>query len=180
MFGCEAGDPRLHRQFRDLDLNDDGLIDERDWNFYRARKSARNRLLAIRHGGSGDVTNTNVIWDMQKFLPNAPSPLIYQGILYMVKDGGILTALDPKTGKILKQGRLAGALGTYYASPVGAAGKVFLLSQEGKLTVIKAGSDREILAVNNLDDDAYATPAIVDNKLYVRTRGMLYCFSDKE
>jgi outer membrane protein assembly factor BamB len=117
---------------------------------------------------------------MQKFLPNAPSPLIYQGILYMVKDGGILTALDPKTGKILKQGRLAGALGTYYASPVGAAGKVFLLSQEGKLTVIKAGSDWEILAVNNLDDDAYATPAIVDNNLYVRTRGMLYCFSDKE
>ena len=175
-----AGEPRLQRQFRDLDLNDDGLIDERDWNFYRARKSARNRLLAIRHGGSGDVTNTNVIWDMQKFLPNAPSPLIYQGILYMVKDGGILTALDPKTGKILKQGRLAGALGTYYSSPVGAAGKVFVLSQEGKLTVLKAGADWEILAVNNLDDDAYATPAIVDNKLYVRTRGMLYCFSDKE
>ena len=61
-----------------------------------------------------------------------------------------------------------------------AAGKVFLTSQEGKATVIKAGADWEILAVNNLEDDAYATPAIVDNKLYVRTRGTMYCFGDKD
>jgi len=115
---------------------------------------------------------------MQKFLPNCPSPLIYQGVMYLVKDGGILTALDPKTGRILKQGRLAGALDTYYASPVGAAGKVFLLSQQGKATVIKAGADWEILAVNDLDDETFATPAILDDKLYLRTRGMLYCFSD--
>jgi outer membrane protein assembly factor BamB len=87
-------------------------------------------------------------------------------------------ALDPKTGKILKQGRLRGALDEYYASPVGAAGKVFLLSQQGKVTVVKAGADWEILAVNDLDDEAYAT-AIVDEKLYVRTRGTLYCFADK-
>jgi outer membrane protein assembly factor BamB len=64
-----------------------------------------------------------------------------------------------------------GALGNYYSSPVGAAGKVSLTSQEGKLTVIKPGADWEILAGNNLDDEAYPTPAIVDNKLYVRTRG---------
>jgi len=106
--------------------------------------------------------------------------LIYQGVMYLVKDGGILTALDPKTGAILKRGRLRGALDQYFASPVGGAGKVFLLSQQSKVTVIKAGADWEILAVNDLDDDAYATPAIVDNNLYVRTRSMLYCFADKE
>ena len=98
----------------------------------------------------------------------------------MIKDGGILTALDPKTGKILKQGRLSGALGAYYSSPVGSAGMVFLASQEGKVTVIKAGADWQILAVNNMDDEAYATPAIVDNKLYMRTRGTIYCFGDKD
>jgi outer membrane protein assembly factor BamB len=175
-----ADDPKFQKQFYTVDLNNDGLLDERDWNFYRARKSARNTLLAIRHGGKGDITSTNVMWSMQKFLPNTPSPLLYQGVLYLVKDGGILTALDPKSGKMLKQGRLSGALGTYYSSPVGAAGKVFLTSQEGKVTVLKPGADWEILAVNNLGDEAYATPAIVDNKLYVRTRGTLYCFSDKE
>ena len=100
--------------------------------------------------------------------------------MYVVKEGGILTALDPKTGKILKQGRLTGALDNYYASPVGAAGKVFLLSQQGKVTVVKAGPDWEILSVNDLDDDSYATPAIVGDKLYIRTRGMLYCFADKK
>jgi outer membrane protein assembly factor BamB len=161
-----------------LDLNSDGFVDAGEWDFYRARRAARNNLLAIRHGGRGDLTGTNVIWNMQKFLPNCPSPLIYQGVMYLIKDGGILTALDPRTGRILKQGRLAGALDTYYASPVAAAGKVFLLSQQGKATVIKAGADWEVLAVNDLDDDTFATPAIFDNKLYLRTRGTMYCFSE--
>src|SRR5579864_6854600 len=174
-----ADDPKMQKGYYLLDLNNDGFVDEHEWDFYRARRAARNNLLAIRHGGHGDLTGTNVIWSVQKFLPNCPSPLIYQGVMYLVKDGGILTALDPKTGKILKQGRLAGALDTYYASPIGAAGKVFLLSQQGKATVIKAGADWEILAVNDLDDETFATPAILDNKLYLRTRGMLYCFSDK-
>ena len=88
--------------------------------------------------------------------------------------------MDPKTGKISETGPAPGAQGVYYSSSVGAAGKVFLTSQEGKITVIKAGAEWEILAVNNMDDEAYATPAILDNKLYVRTRGTMYCFSDKE
>ena len=68
---------------------------------------------------------------------------------------------------------------TTYASPVRGGGKVFLLSQQGKATVIKAGAEWEILNVNDLDEMAYATPAIVDDNLYVRTRGKLYCFADK-
>jgi outer membrane protein assembly factor BamB len=173
-----ADDPKMLKGYYLLDLNSDGFVDAGEWDFYRARRAARNNLLAIRHGGRGDLTGTNVIWNMQKFLPNCPSPLIYQGVMYLIKDGGILTALDPKTGRILKQGRLAGALDTYYASPVAAAGKVFLLSQQGKATVIKAGADWEVLAVNDLDDDTFATPAIFDNKLYLRTRGTMYCFSE--
>ncbi len=90
---------------------------------------------------------------MQKFLPRCTSPLLYEGVLYVVKEGGILTALNTKTGEILKQGRLKGALDDYYASPVGAAGKVFLLSQQGKATVIRAGADWDILASNDLEDE---------------------------
>jgi outer membrane protein assembly factor BamB len=86
-------------------------------------------------------------------------------------------SIDPKTGKMLKQGRLMGALDLYYASPVAAADKVYLLSQQVKATVVKAGADWEILAVNDLEDDAVATPAIVDDRLYIRTRGTLYCFA---
>jgi outer membrane protein assembly factor BamB len=135
--------------------------------------------MAIRHGGRGDLTSTNVLWSAQKFIPRCTSPLLYEGVLYLVKEGGILTALDPKTGKILKQGRLAGALEDYYASPVGGGGKVILLSQQGKATVLKAGAEWEVLQVNDLDETAYATPAIVGDNLYVRTRSTLYCFADK-
>jgi outer membrane protein assembly factor BamB len=175
-----ADDPKMQRGYYLLDLDGNGFLDEKEWDFYRARRAARNNLLAIRHGGHGDLTSTNVVWSMQKFLPNCPSPLIYQGVMYLVKDGGILTALDPKTGKIFKQGRLRGALDGYYASPVGACGKVYLLSQQGKATVIKAGPDWEILASNDLEEDTFATPAIFDNKLFLRTHGTLYCFAQKD
>ena len=74
-----------------------------------------------------------------KFLPNVPSPVLYEGVLYIVKDGGILTSLDPATGKILKQARLAGAPETYYSSPVAADGKIYTTSLEGKASVIRAG-----------------------------------------
>jgi len=170
-------DPRLQKGFVNNDLDGGGTLDERDWEFYRARRSARNSLLAIKHGGRGDLTKSNVLWSMQKFLPNCPSPLLYQGVMYLIKDGGILTTLDPKTGKILKQGRLPGALDTYYASPVGADGKVLLISQQGKATLLRAAGEWEVLASIDFEDEAYATPAIVDDRLYIRTRGHLYCFS---
>lgn len=169
---------RLQKGFYLMDLNGKGHLTEKDWSFYRARRSARNALVAIQHGGKGDVTDTHVKWRLQKFLPNSPSPLIYQGVLYLIKDGGVLTSLDPKTGEIFKQERLTGALDTYYASPVGGAGKVYFLSQQGKMTVIKAGAQWEIVATNDLEDDVFATPAIVENRMYLRTRGMLYCFEE--
>ncbi len=169
---------RLQKGFYLMDLNGKGHLTEKDWSFYRARRSARNALIAIQHGGKGDITNTYVKWRLQKFLPNSPSPLIYQGVMYLIKDGGVLTSLDPKTGEIFKQERLTGALDTYYASPVAGAGKVYFLSQQGKVTVIKAGPQWEIASTNDLEDDVFATPAIVENRMYLRTRGTLYCFEE--
>jgi outer membrane protein assembly factor BamB len=176
--GPEYGtDDKSEKAFAQIDLDSDGVVVEREWKFYAARRAARNVLLAIKHGGRGDLTGSkHIVWRMQKFLPNVPSPLIYEGVMYLVKDGGIVTSLNPKTGAILKQGRLAGALDTYYSSPVGGAGKVYMSSQAGKITVLKAGPQWEVLAMNDMDDEVYATPAPVDNRLYVRTRNWLYCF----
>jgi outer membrane protein assembly factor BamB len=170
-------DARLQKSFPEIDLDSDGYLEARDWDFNRAKKASRNALIAVRHGGRGDLSK-NVVWRMQKFLPNVPTPLIYRGVMYVVKDGGIVTSLDPKTGKILKQGRLTGALETYYSSPVGGAGKVYMISQGGKASVLKAGEQWEVLALNDLEDECYATPAIVDNRLYIRTRNTLYCFGE--
>jgi len=170
-------DPKLQKSFYLLDLDSKGHLNTRDWEFYRARRSARNSLLAIQPNGRGDISQTAVRWRMQKFLPNVPSPLIYQGVLYLVKDGGIFTSLDPKTGTILKQGRLTGALDTYYSSPVAAAGKLYLFSQNGTATVLRAGAQWETITTVEMDEPIFATPAFVDNKMYLRTRGALYCFA---
>ncbi len=174
-----ASEPRIQKGFYTIDLNSDGFVDERDWEFYRARRESRNRLIAVRHGGHGDLTTTNVVWSMQKFLPNVPTPLLFDGVLYIVKDGGIVSSLNPKSGEILKQGRLTGALDTYYSSPVGAAGKVYMISQQGKAVVLKAGAQWEILAVNDMEEECYATPAIVDDRIYLRTNSALYCFAER-
>ncbi len=169
-------DPRIQKTFYTLDLDSSGALDEGEWNYYRAKRASRNTLHAIRGGGKGDVTQSHVEWSMMKFLPNCPSPLLYQGVLYLIKDGGILTAVDPKTGKILKQGRLPGAVDTYYASPVAAAGKLFFASQQGKFTVVEAGAEWNVLSTQDFEEEIFATPAIAGNNIYVRTRSALYCF----
>jgi outer membrane protein assembly factor BamB len=94
----------------------------------------------------------------------------------MINDSGILTSFDPATGSVLKQGRLKGAIDKYFASPVGADGKVFLISQDGTVSVVSAAADWQILAVNALDDEVFATPAISDGRIYVRTKSALYAF----
>ena len=94
----------------------------------------------------------------------------------MINDGGILTTFDPATGAVKKQGRLRGAVDSYYASPVAADGKVYIASRSGIVVVLKAGGDQEVLSVNKLDEEIYATPAIVGNRIYLRTTNTLYCF----
>jgi outer membrane protein assembly factor BamB len=180
----EMTDPKIKKAWADFDLDRDGALNERDWRAYQARKSVINGLLAFKLDPQeelrGDLTDTHLLWRYEKSLPNAPSPLFYQDVVYLMKEGGILSALDAATGKLLKQGRLLGALGDYYASPVAADGKLFTLSEEGKLTVLRAGGQWEILAVNDLGEPAHATPAIADGKLYVRTHKTLYCFAKSE
>ncbi len=173
----EIVDERAINRFDEyLDLDDSGFLEERDWDQFKLRRTGMNALWAYRLGGEGDVTENNFLWKSSRSLPNVPSPLFYQGILYTLKEGGILTSFDPKTGEILKQGRLPGALGDYYASPVAADGKIYAVSEEGNLAVIQAGAQWELLAVNPMGDGSKFTPAIVDGKLYVRTYSALYCF----
>ena len=102
--------------------------------------------------------------------------MLYQNVLYVLREGGILTALNPETGAVLKQGRIQGALEQYFASPVAADGKLFTLSLNGKLAVLKAGPEWEILEVNDLAEECWATPAIAEGHLYVRTVSALYSF----
>lgn len=176
----ELDNPRMKKDWESLDLDHDGLMNDREWRAYRAKRSVQNGILAYRVDRQGemrgDLTESNLLWRYQRSLPNVPSPLLYQDVLYLLKEGGILTALDPKNGGVLKQERLREAPGDYYSSPVGADGKVFIVSEEGKATVLKGGGNWEILAVNDLNDLCHATPAISNGRIYLRTRKTLYCF----
>jgi outer membrane protein assembly factor BamB len=170
-----AGLPKEHsRSWIDLDSN--GEVSRTEWDYYRAAMASENGMLAIRLGGRGDMTDANLRWTYHKSVPQLPSPLVYRHVLYMVNDGGIVTVLNPETGAEMGQGRLKGAIDRYYASPVAADGKVFMLSETGKVVVLPSGGSLEPLVVNDLGDDVYATPAISDGRIYLRTRGWLYCF----
>jgi outer membrane protein assembly factor BamB len=162
--------------FDAFDLDRDARLDAKDWEVFRRMMASENGLLAIKLGGRGDMTDTAVRWRYQKPVPQVPSTLLYRGTLFMVNDSGILTSFDPATGNVLRQGRLKGAIDKYFASPVGADGKVFLVSQDGTVSVVSAAGEWEILAVNALDDEVFATPAIADGRIYVRTKSALYAF----
>jgi outer membrane protein assembly factor BamB len=172
----EAPDQRTKTYFPFIDLNQDGFMDEAEWKMYAAVMGAENSLMAVKLGGKGDVTLTNVLWKYQRSIPQLPSTVLYRGVLYMINDGGVLTTLDPKSGAVFKQARLRGVSDRYYASPVAADGKVFIAANSGTVAVLKAGGDQEILASNALEEAIFATPAIADGRIYIRTVSTLYCF----
>jgi outer membrane protein assembly factor BamB len=162
--------------FPAFDLDRNGSLDAKEWEIFRSMLASENGLLAIALGGQGDMTATAVKWKYQRPVPQVPSTLLYRGALFMVNDSGILISFNPATGEVLKQGRLKGAIDKYFASPVGADGKVFLVSQDGTVSVVEAKGQWEILSVNALGDEVFATPAIADGRIYVRTRSALFAF----
>ena len=97
----------------------------------------------------------------------------------MINEGGVLTTLDPATGKLHKQARLRGEADKYYSSPVAADGKVYITSHTGKVSVLKAGPEQELLAVNDVEDEVLATPALVDGRVLIRTKEAVVCYGSK-
>src|SRR5262245_16129711 len=158
------------------DLDTSGTLNKDEWAYYRAALDSENGMLAIRLGGSGDMTDKAVRWKYQRSVPQLPSPLLFGRVLYMVNDNGIITTLNPETGEMIKQGRLAGAPGPHYASPTAADGHIFFTSEAGAVVVVAPGGDLMPQAVNDLGEDTYATPAFADGRIYVRTIAALYAF----
>ena len=132
--------------------------------------------VAIRADGHGDVTGSHVLWRYKWNSFEVPSPLVYGGAFFLMDNGGILRTIDQMTGEVLKEGRVREAIDTFYASPVVADGRVYFVSETGKVAVVTAGGQWETVAVSDLGEPAYATPAIVDGSIYLRTETALYSF----
>jgi outer membrane protein assembly factor BamB len=158
----------------DLDAN--GVIAKSEWEYIRAALDSENGMLAIRLGGSGDMTEKSVLWKHQRSVPQLPSPVLYQNVLLMVNDNGIVTTLNPKTGEVIKQGRLTGALGAVYASPIAVGGHIYVATEPGAVAVLPPTGDLTPIVVNTIGEQIYATPAVADGHIYVRTVNTLWSF----
>ena len=177
--GEGVSDKIMYRIAKSVDKNTgngDGAVTEEEWNKAFNSDDPGGGLVRTRIAGTGDVTKTNVVWRHTKGVPYVEAALYYQGLIYVIKTGGILTVFDPETGKVLKESRLKDGIGEYYAQPVAGDGKIYFVSEEGKISVIKAGAEWEMLSSGEVEGSVIATPAIADGRIYLRTDESLYCF----
>jgi outer membrane protein assembly factor BamB len=174
----EVSDARTKRYWNFLDTDATGAIEESEWRMHLAVMAAENGMYVFRMGSRGDETD-NLVWKYQRSAPQLPSPVVYRDVVYMLNDTGVLTTLDAATGQLLHQGRVRGQADNYYASPVAGDGKIFIASHKGVVAVLRAGGQQELLAANDLEEEIFATPAITNGRLYVRTVAALYCFGKR-
>jgi outer membrane protein assembly factor BamB len=172
----ELPDGPIKQRFTQVDLDKDGSITKAEYERFRGLfRETKNVVLAVRPGGSGDVTDTHVAWRQTRHVPFCASPLAVGGVVFAVADGGVLATLDARDGRVVRRDRLEGAGGAYYASPVTGDGKVYLVSERGRLTVVSAAGEWKDLATADFKESVYATPALADGRIYLRTAGHLYC-----
>ncbi len=179
--GAEAPQNGAALRFERVDKNRNGEITAAEWdlrvrqlNAFRASYKTHG-MLAIQIESKGFVKPEQIRTLETQGIPEVPSPLFYEGLVYFVKNGGVLTCLELKTGRRVSRVRTGGR-GTHYASPIIADGKLFSTAGDGTITVLSLGTKPKILAVNDMGEGTYATPAIVDGTLYVRTHRKLFAF----
>jgi len=158
------------------DANRDDFIDAGEWAFIADGMSSKDYGVVAFQLAAKEPQE---LWRAKRGLPSIATPLLVDGILYLVKSGGMLTTLDAASGKQLGFQRLENAGGEYDASPVAADKKLFLASQEGLVTVLAAGPEPKVLSSCDLGEPIHATPAIGGGALFVRTDAALYCFAKK-
>ena len=131
-------------------------------------------LLALRNSGDRAHDLPEIAWSENKSVAEVPSPVYFDGLVYMFKNGGIVSCLKAESGRVLYRKRL-GALGSYYASPVVAGNRLCAASEKGTVVVFDSGPSLNVLARNDLGEAIYTTPAPVGDRLYVRTADHLFC-----
>ncbi len=142
---------------------------------YLSRGYRSSDILALRPGGSGDVSASHLRWRMPTGGSYVPSIIQYQGLLYMTNEIGVVTCAEAETGTPIWKERLGGI---FFASPVAADGKVYLLSETGEMYVLRAGRKAEVLARNELGERFLASPAISDGKILLRGDRTLFAIAE--
>lgn len=170
-----AGEVRT--RFYRMDLDDNRMLDEAEWNKYaKIFELAENAVLALEPDPSGGQPRT--AWKYHRGVPYVASPLVYRDRVLLVKDGGIVTALDVADGK-LKQQLRARDTGRYYASPVAGDGKIYVAGVGGVVTVLRAEPKLQVISSHKFGERIAATPVLSAGRVYLRTASALYCFENR-
>ena len=141
-------------------------------------------IFAIKPGATGDISlkegethNASVAWGTMRGGPYMPTPVVYGPHLYVCSNAGVVTCYEVATGKQVYRERIGGT--SYTASPVAADGRLYFVSEQGEVRVVKAGDKFELLAVNDMGDVCMACPAISRGSLFVRTQHALFALGKK-
>lgn len=173
------GDHPLSIFRRFLDVDRDGRITATEYEKLRAWVDSwehLNGIVALRPGDG--ERPAELAWHYKRGVPECPSPLVLDGRVYMVMNGGTLTCLDAARGKLVFQERLP-ARGPYYASLVGGDGKLYAASAHGEVTVVAAGDELRVLSSTDLGERLMATPALSDGAVFLRTETHLHAFGSR-
>ena len=144
---------------------------------------AENQLFAIKPGGRGEITDTHIAWKVTKHLPYVSSPLCYNGHVFAIKNGGMASCYDARTGETVFQAERMDAPGDYYSSAIGADDRIYVASQKGTVVVMDAARDVKqlhVLARNDVGEQIFATPAVLDGRIYLRTEKHLFAFGEEK
>jgi len=173
-------EPAMRGFHKAIDSDHDGRVTEKDFELLNSfLAKGENVLVAVKSGGRGEITESHVAWKATRGLPYVPSPVFLQGRVYLIKDGGMVSCFDAKNGKSLYTQERLGANGSYYASLVAADGRIYAVALDGKITVFKAGGEKpEVLHQTDFHERIAATPALVGERLYLRTQTKLYAFGN--
>jgi outer membrane protein assembly factor BamB len=158
--------------------NRDGFIVESEWLAAHAAIVAPSSLVAVSlvKGADGAITARELWRYVKSFVAVVPSPLVLDGLIYTIKNGGILTVLRADTGEVVRTGRVGSAPASYSASPVATGGRIYFANEDGILAVVRAGKDWDLIASNDLGEPLFATPALSDGRIYVRGQKSLFSF----
>jgi outer membrane protein assembly factor BamB len=166
---------RLDGMFRWIDKDKDGFWTKEEFLSNLSFDRGKPLLLAVEPGGQGDITDSHVRWTLHRNIPEIPTPIFYRNRIYQIRDGGILSVVDPGDGRVVYRRRLK-STGHYRSSPVIGNDHLYLISELGGLTVLKTGDEFEVIHQSDLQQRVAATPAIDATTLFLRTEKRLYAF----
>ncbi len=167
---------RLSAGFFDfINLDSNASVDKDEWRYFENSMASDNSMMAMTLGGTGDVTESNLRWRYHKNIPQLPSPIAVEGHLYMISDAGIVTNFEAGTGRVHTRARLKGASGSVYASPIVVGNNILFLTTKGTLATVPIDNKVEVQNTIKFDEPCFATPAVVDGRLFVRTDESLFC-----